>query len=217
MFGVRLLKLLFVLTLLAPAIVHADDAPPLGRAGMDDELLRYYGQERTTAIIATSVGIAAAGAGGYLVTRHTDFDRGLGIPLLSLGALEGIGAIFYVFQVNSEVDHYRALLASDPTSFRSTELTHLHGTTSRFTYYRAAELALTVAGIGFGTYGFIADKETFKGLGIGLAALGAPLLVIDTFNNASAGRYIENLERFQPSLAVGRTRDGWMLALSTNF
>ena len=70
------------------------------------------------------------------------------------------------------------------------------------------ELALTVAGIGLGTYGFIADKDTFKGVGIGLAALGAPLLVIDTFNNASAGRYIENLERFQPSLAVGHTHDG---------
>ena len=81
---------------MAPGIAHADDAP-LGRSAMDAELLRYYGQERTTAIIAASVGLAAAGAGGYLVTRRNDFDRGLGIPLLSLGVLEGIGAVFYVF------------------------------------------------------------------------------------------------------------------------
>ena len=121
------------------------------------------------------------------------------------------------FQVNSEIDHYRALLASDPTTFHTEELTHLHGTTSRFTYYRLGELTLTVAGIGLGTYGFIANKDAFKGVGIGLAALGAPLLVIDTLNNASAGRYIEKLERFQPALAIGRTRDGWMLGVSSNF
>lgn len=35
---------------------------------------------------------------------------------------------------------------------------------------RASELALVVAGAGVATYGFVSDKDVWKGVGIGVAA-----------------------------------------------
>lgn len=137
----------------------------------------------------------SVGGGAVLLTRNTDFARGLGWPLLVLGAIEGVGALFYSFQVNAETRHYQSSFAANPSAFRDEEITHMRGTTERFVFYQATELGLTLAGAGVAFYGLAADKDTFKGAGLGLLAIGFPFLVIDAVNQSRASRYLDHVQR----------------------
>ncbi len=76
----------------------------------------------------------------------------MGWPLLTLGGLETLAAIFYAVQVGGEIDHYESALAADLAVFRREELAHIQGTTSRFLFYRLAEVTLALGGAGVSTY-----------------------------------------------------------------
>jgi len=69
----------------------ADDGGPVSRAAMERGMLSYYGGEYASACLGMALGVTSVGVGGALVTRDGDFERGLGWPLLSLGAIESVG------------------------------------------------------------------------------------------------------------------------------
>jgi hypothetical protein len=191
----------FAFALAAPARA---DAPP----AIDGDLRDYYGGERTSAYVVIGIGVPAAVAGGVLATRDGDFARGLGWPLITMGAVEAVGAVFYAVKVGGEIDHYESLLARSPADYRAQELDHIDGTTSRFVGYRLGELGLTLAGVGMAAYGFAAGSDAWKGVGIGVGGMALPFLVIDTINNARATRYRERVRDFQPSIGVAPTAGG---------
>jgi hypothetical protein len=179
----------------------ADDATP-SRATMESDMRGYYGGERLSAYAIGGTGVLAATAGAYLVTRDTDFERGLGWPLLVMGGLEAIGATVYAYQVGSEIDHYGAALARDPAAYRTEEADHIRGTSSRFVIYRITELSLTLGGAAALGYGLATNRDVWKGAGLGVAALALPFFVIDSVNDARAKRYLDRVESFHPTLSV---------------
>jgi len=190
----------------------------VSRATIHEEMEGYYTGEANSALLIGGFGAFGVGAGSVLVTRDSDFARGLGWPLLTLGALEVAGGIAYSVAVAGEVDHYETSLARDPAQFQREERAHIHGTNSRFIVYRLGELGIFLAGAAMATYGFAADRDAWKGAGIGVAALALPLIVIDTFNQARATRYEQDLGRFQPTLALGGGPHGaWGMSLSSTF
>jgi hypothetical protein len=201
------------LALLTAAQSAAADEPPITRDQMEADMLSYYGGERLSAYVVLGLSAASVGGGAYLVTRKDDFSRGLGWPLLTVGAIEAIGAVSYAFTVGAEIEHYQELLAKDPAQFQKEEQPHIHGTTSRFIYYRITEVSITLAGAGLGTYGFAANKDVFKGVGVGLFAIGLPLVIIDTINNDRAGTYEDHVTRFTPSVTVQPVAGGGVLSL----
>jgi hypothetical protein len=178
--------------------VAADEKP--SRDVLSHDLESYYGGERASAYVVAVLGALSVGGGVALVTQSSDFARGLGWPLVVLGGLEGIGAVIYAFQVGGEIHHYEAALGRDPSAYRREELAHMHGTTSRFVFYRLTELGLALGGIAAASYGFAANADTWKGIGIGVAAMSLPFLVIDTVNNGRASHYQEQLRSFDPPL-----------------
>jgi hypothetical protein len=188
-----------------------------GGGGIDADLRDYYGGERASAYVVIGIGVPAAVAGGVLAAQSGDFERGLGWPMLTMGALEAVGAVFYAVRVTDEIDHYESLLARDPADYRAKELDHIDGTTSRFVGYRLAELGLTLAGIGIASYGFASNRDAWKGVGIGVGGMALPFLVIDTINNGRAQRYHDRLQAFQPTLGVAPTAGGWSFAVAGAF
>lgn len=195
-----------------------------GRARADDpdaDLRGYYGGERASAYVVGALGAAAAGAGGYLVTRDTDLARGLGWTWLGMGTLEVAGAIFYATAVGGEIDHYESALARDPHTYRAEEADHLRGTSSRFVIYRTVELSLTVAGAGLAAYGLASGRGAFEGAGLGVASLSLPFLVIDTINDARASRYLQQVqggEASLPSVSLGAAPGGgWGVTVAGRF
>ena len=199
-------------------VASADDTP-ISRTGISRDLRSYYVGERTASGIVLSLGVLEIGAGIALVMQDTDFGRGMGWSMLGLGVVESLGALLYIVQVQSEIAHYSAALERDPEAFQREEITHMHGTTSRFSIYRIAELALVIGGVGVAAYGFAAGQDTFKGIGIGVASCALPLFAIDTFNNSRAGSYENSLRRFQPSLTLqsGAGERPWLLGITGRF
>ena len=195
---------------------RADDGPA-SRSEIAHDLRIYYGGERASAYFVLAFGAASAGAGAYLLTRKTDFSRGMGWPLLGLGAVELIGGISYAFTVDAEVAHYEAALARDPKAFRDEELAHIEGTTRRFVYYRAFELGLAVVGAGLLGYGLAADHDVYKGVGTGLVAVGLPFFVMDSLNNARAQWYAGRLRALDPTLSISIGDGSGALVLSGRF
>jgi hypothetical protein len=191
-----------VLTVLAIASVARADEPPIGRAAIADDLLAYYGSERTTGILFGVLGVASAGAGAVLVTRSGDFARGLGWSTLSLGVLEILGGTFYALQVGGEIHHYTDALKSDPAAWKLEEGAHIHGTVSRFPIYRISELVVAAVGIGLASYGFASKRPAWQGAGIGVAGEALSLFALDAFGQARAHTYEHQILRYQPSLAL---------------
>jgi hypothetical protein len=179
-----------------------DAATPVRAPRIEKDLVSYYQGERTSAYVVTALGGFAAGAGAALVPQRQDFQRGLGWPLLTLGALEIAGGISYAITCTNEIDHYSAALAKDQAAFGREELDHIHATRSRFIFYRIAEATLALGGAGIAAYGFAANQDAFKGAGIGLATIGVPFVLIDTINNSRAGTYEDHLRRFQPDVGL---------------
>ena len=175
----------------------------------------YYGGERASAILIGSLGAASIAGGIVLVTRPEDLPRGFGVPLIALGALEGLGALFYAFQVGGEIRHYDESYAKDRAAFRKEEIAHLEGTRSRFVWYLLFEATLFATGAGIAIGGFASNQDVLKGVGLGIASIAAPFLIIDSVNNARAGAYADALRKFDPSVAVsGR---GFSLGYSGRF
>jgi hypothetical protein len=168
------------------------------KQNMFDDMHGYYAGERASAYIIMAVGGASVAAGSVLVTQNSDFDRGLGVPLIALGALEGLGAIFYAFQVGGEIRHYASSLDRDSAAYRREEIAHMHGTTSRFVFYRLTELGLALSGVGIAAYGFAVNSDAWKGAGIGVASIAVPFLIIDSINNGRAARYTDHVREFAP-------------------
>jgi hypothetical protein len=198
---------------------RADDAHPVSRAEVEDDLRGYYEGERVSAYVIGGLGAAAAASGAYLVTREGDFPRALGWSWVAMGGLELVGAVAYMFQVGAEIDRYGAALAQDPAGYRAEESDHIRGTSSRFVVYRAVELSLVVAGAGAAVYGLAANRDLWRGTGVGVLSLSLPLAVIDTFNNARASRYLDEVKRFQPSVGVqsGGAYKGWVVSVGATF
>jgi len=163
----------------------------------------YYSGERTSAIIIASLGTASVAGGIVLVTRPEDFARGFAWPLIALGGLEAIGAFVYAFQVGAEIRHYDDSYAKDRAAFRQEETTHMKGTRSRFVFYLLTEAVLLATGVGIAIGGFAANQDVLKGVGLGIASIAAPFVIIDSINNARAGAYADHLEHFNPNVSFG--------------
>jgi hypothetical protein len=190
--------------LLATALVLFATA---ANADMREDVGGYYNGERNSAFIATGLGAAAVGSGAYLLTRKTDMASGAGWPLVALGALEIIGGVSYAIDVTGKKAHYLDLYDRDPSAFQREEADHIHGTTSRFFIYRLVELGLVVGGAAAATYGFASGRDTWKGVGFALVAVGLPLLIMDTINNNRALRYEEKVKSFGSSVSLPLTAD----------
>jgi hypothetical protein len=182
----------------------------------DAEMRGYYGGERASAAIVGGMGLAAASAGTYLANRPDAFSQALGWTWIPMGSLEVLGAIGYWVSVDAEIDHSGAALQHDPSAYAAEERDHIHGTSSRFVYYRLIELSLSVGGAAAAGYGFAAGKDAWKGAGIGVASLALPVLVIDTINDARATRYLRSLGG-APTVGVAGTPGGALFSLAGHF
>jgi hypothetical protein len=221
---VQLVKRVALVLLTFASLARAEDrgapgASAIGRGSISDDLVAYYDSERVTGFLFGGLGVASTVAGGVLVTRSTDFERGLGWSLVSLGVLEILGGGFYALQVGGEIRHYRQSLASDAGAFKLEEGEHIEGTISRFPIYRISELVVAAAGIGVATYGFASKHEAWGGAGVGVASEALSLFALDAFGQARARAYDRRIRRFDPmmALSVGGGERPWGIGVGGRF
>ena len=175
---------------------------PISRAAMAENIRTYYHGERITSYSFMIFSTLSLAAGGVLATRDNDFARGLGWPMLGVGLIEIFGGTAYLFQMNSRLDRYSALIDRDPVSYKREELAETSGTARRYTMYRTIDVVLTLVGAGIATYGFAEKRDLVAGFGAGLAFEALTSFSIDSFGSFRTTKYKGEIERFDPNIAV---------------
>jgi hypothetical protein len=200
------------------SVARADE-PPVSHAQMQASVRTYYGNEMTTGFLFMTYGAVSAGAGGVVLTESGDFARGLGASSLILGGGTFLGGIAYAIAVKIRGGYYTNLVDTDPARYQREEAERIRGTNQRFIFYLGSEILETVAGIGIAAYGFAAEDDLYKGIGVGAALQGIGLFVIDTPGAGRAARYQDEVLRFHPnvSASVGSGTRPWALTLSQAF
>jgi hypothetical protein len=155
----------------------------------------YYRGERVSAFMVLGLGLAGVGAGIPLLLQDGDFERGAGWTALILGGLEVIGAIAYAIDVSARMNYFEAALAEDPAAFREEETAHMDGTISRFLIYLTTEIVMTLTGVGIAAAGFASGEDVLQGVGISMAALWFPIVMIDLVNQQRGRIYVDRVRR----------------------
>jgi hypothetical protein len=173
----------------------ADEA--IDQPTMQGELHHYFEGEKAEGIPFLSAGLAAFATGGVLFSRRTDFARGAAWPIVIVGVIEAGAGIVVYSRTDAQVARLDAQMASDPAALRRAELARMERVNREFEILKWTELALAAGGVGVTTYGIVKEDDTWKGVGIGLAAQATVMLVLDLFAAARADRYTDALDRFR--------------------
>jgi len=101
-------------------------------------------------------------------------------------------------QLLRTIAHYDDLLTRDPVAYKTEELAHIHGVTSRFVGIRLFDVALAVVGAAIALYAQRRRRRTTQGVGIGIAVHGLLLFALESRNAAHAQTYEAHLVDFTP-------------------
>lgn len=159
-------------------------------AQFGDAMHSYFDGEKSSGYLWGSVGLVTASTGGFLLTRKTPITRGAAYPLLAIGAIQTIIGGVLLFGTNARVEKLDAKLAENPRVFRDDELARIRGVNRTFVILEIVEAVMIVGG----TTLAIAGRDTWRGVGIGLAISGATMLGLDALAHARGSRYERALE-----------------------
>jgi len=194
-----LLSLLAVLA--APAIAHAEEAPPPAKDSITGAVHDYYAAEKKTSLLFVGYGAVTAAAGGVALSESGDFARGFGWTSVALGGSTALGGAAYGIAAMIRGDYYEDLARRDPARFKKEESERIAGTNSRFWLYLGSEILETAAGVGIAAYGVATNDDLLRGIGAGAALQGIGLFVIDVPGAGRASRYQEQVRAFEPAVS----------------
>jgi hypothetical protein len=178
----RLLPAAFVTALLFSRDARADD--------LSGAMHSYFEGEKQSGFLWGSVGIVAMSTGGYLLTRKTPITRGAAYPLLAVGAIQTILGGALLLGTDARVRKLDDKMAASPAAFRDEELTRMRGVNRTFVILEIVEAVLIVGG----TTLALATRDTWRGVGIGLAIQGTTMLALDALAHRRGGQYERALE-----------------------
>lgn len=156
----------------------------------------YFRGERITGYLLIPVGVVAVAAGVYLWRVHgAPTARGMGIPLLIIGAAMAIGGPLLARTVNARQDRLEASFADSPAEPVAAELARIEKVNRNWRYLKIAWAGL--AAVAFALV-FAVGREWVHGVALALLIAVAALMVIDTFAEQRAVTYETHLRALSP-------------------
>ena len=163
----------------------------------------YFEGERAQAHLFLGSGLAAFGAGAFLLTRGDLAAEGAAYPVLAIGILQvAVGAGLLV-RTDAQIAEHDARIAADPAGFKHAERARLDGVLRRFKVAEYIEAGAAAAGLGLVAYGEAARQPLATGIGAGLAAQSALMLGLDYLVDRRAQCYAAALSGFNPCSLAG--------------
>jgi hypothetical protein len=155
----------------------------------------YFDAEKTESIVFICIGAIAIGAaltsGLYFKSKWT---MGLAIPLITVGIIQIAVGLSVYRQADKQRTNAVYAYDLDPAFIRDSEVPRMKKVVTNFKYYRYAEWAFVLIGIGL--VAFVSTQSShsmWNGIGWGLAAQGLVLLVLDYFAEKRGNIYLANL------------------------
>lgn len=207
--GGPLIGLLLALALL-PMRLDAAQAAEVAAAALDTQAVRldmhrYFSGEKNGGIWLMSVGAPAAVAGAGLLFYSGpsgEFSRGMGYPLLALGAVEFFGGLIFYLNTNRRVPRFDEQLRTQPAAFAAAELARIRRVNRELSFLTAVELTLMVASGTMAGVGALRGLDTLSGVGTGLLVQSTVLFIYDQFAARRALRYTDSLLHFNAGIVT---------------
>lgn len=158
-----------------------------------DFIQKYFAAERAESFVFLGIGLAAlAAAAWFFFAKNDALLRGAAWPL-ALVALIQI-TVGYAVMVRSPKDSERVqhIVRHEPLRLQSEEIPRMEAVMRNFAIYRWTEIALLAVGIALF---FAAGTGFWRGVGIGLAAQAALMLLADGFAEARGHAYLAELKK----------------------
>ena len=189
----------FVATIFA-VLSSAVPAPASAQVdGMRADMHDYFGGETAEAWVFLGVGALALGGAAYGFGFSDDpYLEGAGWPVGIVGLIQVAAGLVLLARTPGQVGDLDAQLDTDPAGYRTDELTRMETVNDQFDLLAIVEVGLIAAGAGLATWGFLDDEPFAAGLGVGLAAQAAIMLVLDLVAAARADTYTSAIEAFRP-------------------
>jgi hypothetical protein len=184
---------------------------------MQRELHLYFEGEKAEGIPFVGAGLAAFAVGSVLFARRTPLARGAAWPIVVVGVIQTAAGIVVYSRTDAQVARLDGLMASDPGALRKAERARMERVNLEFVLLKWTELALAAAGVGLTTYGIVKGNDTFKGVGVGLAAQSVVMLALDLFAAERAARYTDALDRFRVAQTISPGVQAPLFAVQTRF
>ena len=182
-----------LLTTLASAAAARAQAPA---KVMSDGMHDYFDSEKGAAIAVLGSGLVSVGAGSFLVTRESHFARGLGVPILALGAVQTFAGMFYHSTLDGRIAKYDEQIKGDPAGYKLAESQRMEGVIRRFRLFKWTEVGVFAVGAGLTIGGFAKKDDTLEGVGIGVGIEALYFLALDLFADHGAHVYAKKLADF---------------------
>lgn len=191
-----------------PAQAAEAPAAAVDTQAMRLSMHRYFGGEKNGGIWLMSVGAPAAVVGAGLLFHSGEFYRGLGYPLLALGAAEFFGGLIFYLNTNRRVPRLDQQLRRTPAAFAAAELTRIRRVNRELSFLTAVELTLMVASGTMAGVGALRGLDTLSGVGTGLLVQSTVLFIYDQFAARRALRYTDTLLLFNAEIATAPATAG---------
>jgi hypothetical protein len=158
--------------------------------GMQEQMVRYFSEEKAESWLFILVGVVALGASVWLLRTGSAY-RGMAYPLIAVGLIQLVVGGSVAFRTDAQVAALTAQLASSPSAFQLAEVPRMEVVMRNFALYKGIELALLLVGVAL-TYAF-RQKELVYGIGVGLVMQASLMLVLDLFAERRGDEYLSAL------------------------
>lgn len=179
----------------ASTSARADDAAPLRDAGH-----AWLDGERSSGFLWGGAGVASLGAGA-VAWRSGDVGRGMSYPLLGFGVLQtGIG-IGSLARPRTRDDAFERSVSASPQDTLAKERARMRTVLAAFVAIEVVEAAVVVGGVTWAATKSGPDEKRSRGVGLGLAAEGGAMMLLDGLAALRAARYLGTLDTLRLSVA----------------
>jgi len=158
--------------------------------GMQEQMVRYFSEEKAESWLFILVGVVALGASVWLLRTGSAY-RGMAYPLIAVGLIQIVVGGSVAFRTDAQVAALTAQLASSPSAFQLAEVPRMEVVMRNFALYKGVEIALLLVGVAL-TYAF-RQKELVYGIGVGLVMQASLMLVLDLFAERRGDEYLSAL------------------------
>jgi len=155
--------------------------------GMQEQMVRYFSEEKAESWLFILVGVVALGASVWLLRTGSSY-RGMAYPLIAVGLIQIVVGGSVAFRTDAQVAALTAQLASSPSAFQLAEVPRMEVVMRNFALYKGVEIALLLVGVAL-TYAF-RQKELVYGIGVGLVMQASLMLVLDLFAERRGDEYL---------------------------
>ena len=170
--------------------------------GMQEQMVRYFSEEKSESWLFILVGLAAIAASVWLLRTGSSY-RGMAYPLIAVALIQLVVGGAVAFRTDGQVAALTAQLAASPAAFQGAEVPRMEGVMRNFQLYKAIEVGLLLVGVAL-TLVF-RRKELVYGIGMGLVIQASLMLVLDLFAEKRGEEYLAAM-RALPAAEAGLER-----------